>query len=327
MHEHDNPRILVTGGSGFVGSALLRRLSAKDFYARALFRGESPELPENVESVPDFELSNSDKSHGVFEGIDCVVHCAARVHVMTDSVADPLAEFRKVNVEGTLKLAKGAANAGVRRFIFLSSVKVHGESSQGHSPLNELEDTCPSDPYGHSKLEAENGLRALSRQTGMEVSIVRCPLVYGPGVKGNFRALLRLADSPWPLPLGRIDNARSLLFVDNLTDFLMRVIAAPEAANDTFLVSDGRDLSTSEIVSSLRLELGRPSRLWPFPWALARALCRFMGKDLVLSRLLDSLQVDSSKARRVLGWTPPYSVEEGLAATILADRNRELPLS
>jgi nucleoside-diphosphate-sugar epimerase len=231
---------------------------------------------------------------------------------MHESSADPLAAFRAVNVEGTLNLARQAAAGGVKRFVFVSSVKVNGEETELDQPFNEDDEPCPIDPYGISKMEAEQGLRQLSADTGMEVVIIRPPLVYGPGVKANFAALIRAVQRGWPLPLGALYNQRSLVALDNLVDFIVTCITHPQAANQTFLVSDGQDRSTTELLRSMAQAARVPARLLPVPvWAL-QAGASLLGKGDSVQRLCGNLQVDISKARNLLGWVPPVSVEEGL---------------
>jgi UDP-glucose 4-epimerase len=248
------------------------------------------------------------------DGCDAVVHLAARVHVMRDSAADPLAAFRAVNVDGTLNLARQAAAAGVKRFVFLSSIKVNGEGSE--VPYLESDSPAPLDPYAISKWEAEQGLREIAAQTGMEVVILRPPLVYGPGVKANFARLIRAVERGWPLPLGAIDNRRSLLFLGNLVDAIRLCLEHPAAANRTYLLSDGEDVSSAELVRRLAKAMGKPARLLPVPaWAFGLA-GRLLGRRQEVARLLGSLTVDSSAIRRELGWVPPYTLDQGLALTV-----------
>ena len=247
-----------------------------------------------------------------FAGVDAVVHLAARVHVMNDTEVDPLAAFRIVNVDGTLNLARQAAAAGVKRFVFLSSVKVNGEVTVFGQSFRADDEPAPMDPYGVSKMEAEKGLRALAVETGMEVVIIRPPLVYGPGVKANFAALMRAVQRGWPLPLGAVRNQRSLVALDNLVDFIVTCITHPQAANQTFLVSDGQDQSTTELVRGMAQAAGVPARLLPVPvWAL-QAGASLLGRGDAVQRLCGNLQIDMSKARNLLGWVPPVSVAEGL---------------
>lgn len=306
--------MLLTGATGFVGGALVKRL-AGEYPARfvlAAVRGLDLALPENVRPVlvGDSLLANDWRT--VLQGVEVVVHCAARVHVMQDEVGDPLEVYRKVNVKGTLNLARQSAETGVNRFVFISSVKVNGEYTLQMQAFNETDASNPQDAYSQSKHEAEVGLRQISTETGMEVVIIRPPLVYGPGVKANFAALMRAVHKGWPLPLGAVHNQRSLVALDNLVDFIITCINHPNAANQTFLVSDGQDLSTTELLQGMAKAAGVPSRLLPIPvWALQTA-ASVLGKGDVIQRLCGNLQVDISKARNLLGWTPPISVEEGL---------------
>jgi nucleoside-diphosphate-sugar epimerase len=258
------------------------------------------------------EITHAIDWHLVLIGVEIVVHLAARVHVMHDTESDPLTAFRNVNVEGTLNLARQAAAAGVRRFVFISSVKVNGECTEPGHAFTETDVPNPQDAYGQSKHEAEEGLRVIAAATGMEVVIIRPPLVYGPGVKANFAALTRAVQRGWPLPLGAVHNQRSLVALDNLVDFIITCVTRPQAANQTFLVSDGQDLSTAELVRGMARAAGVPARLLPVPvWAL-QAVAKLLGKQDAVQRLCGNLQVDISKARRLLGWVPPVSVDEGL---------------
>ncbi|AEY02316.1 NAD-dependent epimerase/dehydratase [Oceanimonas sp. GK1] len=231
---------------------------------------------------------------------------------MKDEVADPLAEYRKVNVEGTLNLARQAAVAGLKRFIFISSIKVNGEQTLLGKPFTADDAAAPEDAYGMSKWEAEQGLRQLAAETGMEVVIIRPPLVYGPGVKGNFASMIKLVEKGLPLPLGAIHNRRSLVALDNLVDLIITCIDHPGAANQVFLAGDGEDVSTTELLRGVANAAGKPCRLLPVPAGLLQLGATALGKKAVAQRLLGSLQVDISKARNLLGWTPPLSVEQGL---------------
>jgi nucleoside-diphosphate-sugar epimerase len=314
----------VTGATGFVGVALLQRLAAMlkvggatDAVCSVLAltrvapQGLASALA-GVQYMPVGDLVGPVDWPTVLEGVSVLVHCAARVHVMKDTVADPLTAFRAVNVDGTLNLARQAAAAGVKRFVFISSVKVNGESTQPGQAFTEADAPNPQDAYGQSKHEAEQGLRQLTADTGMEVVIIRPPLVYGPGVKANFAALMRAVHRGWPLPLGAVHNQRSIVALDNLVDFIITCITHPKAANQTFLVSDGQDLSTTELVRGMAHAAGVPARLLPAPvWAL-QAGASLLGKGGAVQRLCGNLQVDISKARSLLGWAPPVSVEEGL---------------
>ncbi|MBQ1557109.1 MAG: SDR family oxidoreductase [Pseudomonas sp.] len=251
----------------------------------------------------------------LLQGQDVVIHCAARVHVMHDTSTDPLAEFRKVNREDTLNIARQAAMAGVQRFIFISSIKVNGEGTAPNQPYKADDASAPLDPYGVSKMEAEQGLRELAAETGMEVVIIRPTLVYGPGVKANFLNMMRWLHKGVPLPFGAIHNRRSLVALDNLADLIVTCIDHPAAANQTFLVSDGEDLSTTELLRRMAAALGKPARLLPVPSRLLEAAAALLGKQALSQRLCGSLQVDIGKTRELLDWTPPVSVDEALRKT------------
>ncbi len=306
--------ILITGATGFIGKALLQRLLADDESRRlvvAVRRG-GQRWPEQVLPIVTGNLTRSTDCSSALEGVAVVVHNAARVHVMHNTEADPLTAFRAVNVEGTLNLARQAAAVGVKRFVFISSVKVNGESTPRGRAFTEADATNPQDAYAQSKHEAEQGLRQLSAETGMELVTIRPPLVYGPGVTANFAALMRALHRGWPLPLGAVHNRRSFVGLDNLVDFIVTCITQPQAANQTFLVSDGQDLSTTELVRGMAQAAGVPARLLPLPvWAL-QVVASLLGKGDAVQRLCSNLEVDMSKARSLLGWVPPVSVEEGL---------------
>ena len=247
--------------------------------------------------------------------IDVVIHSAARVHVMSDVEADPLSAFRKVNVDGTLNLARQAAEAGVKRFIFVSSIKVNGEGTPPGHPYTADDVPAPADSYGVSKMEAEQGLREIASRTGMEVVIIRPVLVYGPGVRANFLNMMRWLDKQVPLPFGSIRNSRSLVALDNLVDLIVASIHHPAAANQTFLVSDGEDLSTTQLLSRMARALGKKPRLLPVPSWLLKAAANLLGKRSLSQRLCGSLQVDITKTRELLQWEPPVSVDVGLKMT------------
>jgi UDP-glucose 4-epimerase len=231
---------------------------------------------------------------------------------MSDTATDPLEEFRRVNVQGTLNLARQAAAVGVRRFVFVSSIKVNGESTQLGFPFTADDAPAPLDAYGVSKMEAEQGLRELAAQTGMEVVIIRPPLVYGPGVKANFAAMMRWLRRGVPLPLGAIHNQRSLVALDNLVDLIVTCLTHPAAANQTFLVSDGEDVSTTELLRRMGKAMGHPARLLPVPTGLLKLAATIVGRRDMAQRLCGSLQVDIEKTRRLLDWTPPLSLDQGL---------------
>ncbi|GAA6133762.1 SDR family oxidoreductase [Oceaniserpentilla sp. 4NH20-0058] len=308
-------KILLTGATGFVGSVLLNKIEASNL---VIFGRNSPDNYDGI--FHKYEMDSNSDFATALDGIEVIVHCAARAHIMNDNALDPLAEFRKVNVEGTLNLARQAAAAGVVRFIYISSIKVSGESTSGLRSFVEG-DRNPSDPYGVSKMEAENALQKLALVTGMEVVIIRPPLIYGPGVKANFFNLLKLSNSKFPLPFACVNNKRSMVYVENLVDFIIRCIDHPKAANQTFLVSDGEDLSLKSLITYIRKSMGRSACLLPVPVGLFKLVGKLTGKIGVVDRLVCDLQVDSSKARKLLDWTPPYSVEQGIAATVLDFRN------
>jgi nucleoside-diphosphate-sugar epimerase len=250
------------------------------------------------------------------DGIETVIHAASRVHMMRDVSSDPLAEFRRVNTTGTLRLAREAATVGVRRFVFLSSVKVHGESSAHNCPLVETAPPAPNDAYAISKREAEDGLRAIAASSGMEVVIIRPPLVYGPGVKANFASLMRAIARGIPLPLGALHNRRSLVSLTNLVSFIITCMSHPNAANETFLVSDGEDLSTADLARRITVAMNKPERLIAVPPLLVLSVASILGRRASAERLCGNLQVDIAKAQSVLGWSPPISVDEGLRRTV-----------
>ncbi|RHW20182.1 UDP-glucose 4-epimerase family protein [Pseudomonas jilinensis] len=307
-------KILLTGGSGLVGRALAMRLLADGSKLRCAAR-QSLSLPPAAEYFPIPDLASSvdfDWSAAV-QDVDVVVHCAARVHVMHESVSDSLQAFRAVNVEATLALARQAASAGVRRFVFVSSIKVNGEYSPPGQPFTAQDKPNPCDPYAQSKWEAEQGLLALGRETGLEIVIVRPPLVYGPGVKANFERMLNWLSRGIPLPLGATNNLRSLVARDNLVDLLVTCVDHPAAANQVFLVSDGEDLSTTELLRRLGSALGKPARLLPVPPTLLCWGASLLGKQDVASRLCGSLQVDMRKTCELLNWEPPVPVDDALA--------------
>jgi UDP-glucose 4-epimerase len=306
------PRVLITGGQGLVGKVLAIRLAAHGLTVRVSTRQKPAKTDPRIECVQTTDLNSKTDWCSALQLIDTVVHCAARVHLMRDTEADPLTAFRTVNVDGTLNLARQAAALGLKRFVFMSSVKVNGEQTNLGQPFTEADTPSPQDAYAMSKYEAEQGLRQIAADTGMEVVIIRPPLVYGPGVKANFAALLKAVQRGWPLPLGAVPNQRSLVALDNLVDFIVTCVSHPQAANQTFLVSDGQDLSTTDLVKGLAKAAGMSERLLPIPvWAL-RVGASLMGKSDAVQRLCGNLQVDISKARTLLGWVAPFSVAQGL---------------
>lgn len=302
--------ILITGANGFVGEHLCAELSDRGLSIRKAVRGHY----SNAVSVG--EVGEFTDWQQALVGVDAVVHLAARVHVMNDQSNDPLTEFRKVNVKGTLRLAEQAAMAGVKRFVFVSSIKVNGEKTEVGHAFSADDIPNPLDPYGVSKLEAEIALHELAKRVGMEVVIIRPPLVYGPGVKANFLKMMTLLHRGIPLPLGAIHNQRSLVSVGNLVDFIITCCSHPNAANQTFLVSDGEDLSTTELARRLGSALNSPARLVPIPSVWIQFAAKLLGKEGFAHRLCDSLRVDISKNQRMLDWVPQVSVDEGLFRTV-----------
>jgi nucleoside-diphosphate-sugar epimerase len=295
LNRHQQSTIVVTGANGFIGSSLVAQLAAGQF------------------KVHRTSLSPSE-----FDAACCVIHAAARTHNIKDKASDPLAEYSRVNVQGTLNLACQAAAAGVKRFVFLSSIKVNGDSTDGLRRFACDDIPAPEEAYGLSKWKAEQGLWKIASQTGMEVVVVRPPLVYGPGVKGNFARLLGLVRSGVPLPLAAVNNQRSFIALDNLVDLLIRCVDHPSAAGQTLLVSDGQDLSTPQLLRMIANAMGRHARLFPVPVPLLRAAGGVLGRLNEIDRLVGSLQVDSSATREVLGWTPLVSVEEGVRRMVVS---------
>jgi nucleoside-diphosphate-sugar epimerase len=298
--------ILVTGSNGFIGSALCAQLKADGNNPRCAVRSPSPD--KNSIAVGD--IGPDTRWDKALQEVDTVIHTAARAHILKDEASDPLAEYRKVNVEGTLNLARQAAEAGVKRFIFISSIGVNG--NQSTTPFTEQDPPAPHDLYAISKYEAEQGLQQLAKETEMEVVIIRPPLVYGPNAPGNFGSLVRWIEKGIPLPLGAIHNKRSLVALDNLVDLIVTCIDHPAAANQTFLAGDGEELSTTDLLRRLANAMGKPARLIPVPSGMLMFGATMLGKKAVAQRLLGSLQVDISKARNVLNWEPPISVEVAL---------------
>ena len=308
--------ILVTGATGFVGREVMAAAARRGIQVRGAARRAPDPVVEGAEYVLGADLAPDRDWSAALAGVDVVVHAAARVHVMNDMASDPLAVFRRINVAGTVNLARQAAAAGIHRFVFISSIKVNGERNVGGRPFRATDAAAPIDPYGISKHEAEEALRRVASETGLEVVIIRPPLVYGPGVKANFAALVRAVARGIPLPLGAVQNERSLIGLDNLVDFVITCITHPAATNEVFLVSDGEDLTTPDLIRRIGAALGRPARLISVPrWMLITGAA-VIGKRDVARRLLDSLRVDSSKARTLLGWTPPVSVDEGLRRAV-----------
>ena len=309
MNNHIH-RILVTGSTGFVGSRLCKH--RKIGCVKKVVRTDSCDENSFIIRIMDDSTNWSE----ALLGISVVIHCAARAHIMNEVVSDPLTEYRRVNVDGTLNLALQAAEAGVKRFIYISSIKVNGESTTASLAFTEKDIPNPLDPYGVSKYEAEEGLKKIAADSDIEVVIIRPPLVYGAGVKANFLNLLKLSNSKFPLPFGLIKNKRSMVYVENLVDFIVKCIDHPAAANQTFLVSDNHDLSLHNLLVLMRKSMGQSSKLVPVPVFLFNLAGYLFRKKDVVDRLVGDLQVNPSKAMTLLDWKPPYTVEHGIKATV-----------
>ncbi len=308
--------LLVTGANGFVGRALCSETSARGLEVLGIIRHQG-QLPIGVKSIAVGEIDDNTDWQSVLSGCDVVLHLAARVHVMQEYLEDPLAEFRRVNVGGTERLARSAVAAGVKRFVYVSSVKVNGEETSLGRVYTEQDAPAPQDPYGISKWEAEQALQRVAQETGLELVIVRPPLVYGAGVKGNFSQMISVLKLTVPLPFASVRNKRSLIYVGNLVDAILLCATHTLAAGNTYLVSDGEDLSTSDLLQKITIIMGRTPRLFAFPITLLKLAGRLTGRSTQIGRLLGSLQVDSNKIRRELGWVPPYSVQQGLQNTVV----------
>lgn len=311
-----NINLLVTGANGFLGRAFVAESIRLGLPLRGVVRASSKKHQAGLEVciVPD--INGTVDWMDALQGIEFVVHFAARAHVMKDSSLDPLAEFRRVNVVGTLNLARQAALAGVKRFIFISSIKVNGEQTKVGEPFTEKDRPHPLDSYGISKNEAEDGLRQIAKETGMEVVVIRPVMVYGPGVKGNFLSMMNWLHKSVPLPLGAINNVRSLVALDNLIDLIIICLRHPAAANETFIVSDGEDLSTTQLLQYTSAAMQIKPWLIPIPTSIIQTGAKLLGKSEVAKRLCCNLQVDITKARQLLGWVPLISVREGLRRAV-----------
>ena len=327
-------KVLVTGATGFIGRSIVDSLLKMSVSVITMVRRYSDDLPHVVEQLVVDDLGtlislgrpsdlSQDEMKQVLKNVDVVIHTAARVHMMDDDVADPLAKFRWVNTTGTIGLARLAAEAEVKRFIFLSSIKVNGEITSLGKPFKSDDCYVPDDPYGLSKLEAEQGLLEIAKQTKMDVVIIRPPLVYGPGVQANFNLLMKWVDKGVPMPLGAIKNQRSLIALDNLVDFITHCIDHPKAANEIFLISDGKDVSTTELIKKLAKALDKRVWLVTVPVSLIKFIANLLGKRDVVERLFGSLQVDSVKARDVLGWKPVITMDEELTKLVEAYKSEK----
>lgn len=311
----ESKTVLVTGANGFVGQPLCAVMHQHGWHVKAAVRSAC-HFPDGVELVSVGAIDSQTDWTEALTGVDVVIHLAARVHVMKDVSADPLADFLEINLYGTVNLARQAACAGVKRLVFVSSIKVHGEETSSQRSYTEQDEPAPQDPYGVSKWEAEQALQHIEQATGLEVVIVRPPLVYGPGVGGNFLRLLILVARSIPLPLSLVENRRSMIYLGNFLDVLATCACHLGAVGKTFLVSDGESISTAQLIRDLARLMGKHSFMWPLPSALLRFVGRFVGRVDETERLLGSLLIDSSKIRRELEWMPPFSMERGLTETV-----------
>ena len=310
------PTVFITGATGFIGRTLCVKMLDSGWRVLGAFRKNfsGGTLPERMKGIQIEAIENYNDADRDFEGVDTVIHLAGRAHVMNDTVIDSLDVFRRINVAGTERLARAAARAGVKKFIFISSIKVNGESSQ--SPYTEKDMPAPKDPYGISKYEAEQALTSIAAETGLKMVILRPPLVYGPGVKANFKSLIRIVTSGLPLPFKSTHNRRSFIYLGNLTDAIFTSVVHSKAAGETFLVSDGQDVSTPDLIKMIACAMNKKVVLFSLQPSILKALCKIVGKTEELEKLTGSLLVDSSKIRNLLSWKPPFTLEEGIRETV-----------
>ena len=319
-------KVLVTGATGFVGRGVCAWVQSNGHEVVASTRKVGADLPASIRQYNIAGLGTATDWSEALRDVQVVVHCAARAHVMNETAPDPLALFREVNRDGTLSLARQAAKAGVRRFIFISSIKVNGESTQPNRPFTADDTPAPMDPYGISKFEAEQGLKEIAQQTGMQVVIIRPPLIYGPGVKANFESLISSIKRGIPLPIGALDhNRRSFVALGNLTELIGLCLTHKSATNQTFLVSDGEDLSTASLARRIGLAVGRPARLIHVPASWIRIGAAMFRRPGIYQRLCGSLQVDIHKTRELLDWSPTVSVDAALQEASRDDNTKRSP--
>ena len=315
MQMDKPPRFLVTGANGFVGQTLCSLLLRHGYKVRGAIRHAAITLSPGVSRVVVGEIDDQTDWSAALADVDIIIHLAARVHVMHETAQDALRAFRRTNVAGTENLARSAARCGVRRLVFVSSIKVNGEETIAGHPFNELDTPLPVDAYGISKWEAEQVLHRVAQETGLEEVIVRPPLVYGAGVKGNFAQMLKVLARGIPLPLASVRNLRSLVYIDNFVDALLLCAVHQQAVGQTYLVSDAEDISTADLLRQLGAAMGHSARLLPCSPALLKLAGRILGRSAQIDRLVGFLQVDSSKIRRDLGWIPPFTLKQGLNIT------------
>lgn len=309
-----SPRVLVTGANGYIGQALCRRLVADGCQVIGTVRNSSNGVVQGIHKAVTGDIQSFENWGPLLDGVAGVFHLAAHVHVLNERAKDRLSDFRRTNVEGTRKLLRACAARGVRKFIHLSTAKVHGEGRP--TPYCEADALLPQDPYAISKAEAEQQVRSVGARGDLETVVIRPPLVYGPNVKANFLKLIHMAHRRIPLPLASVDNRRSLVFLDNLVDFMVYCLSHPKAANHAFLISDGTDISTGGLYIKISEALGLKGRLFHVPPAILILLGQLTGKTAVVDRLCGSLTVDTTKAREMLGWQPPATIDRGIQETI-----------
>jgi nucleoside-diphosphate-sugar epimerase len=316
MNNISAPKVLVTGANGFIGAALTHKLCENGYDVRGIVRFKKRLLNRNrrLEIFTIGEINDDTNWNDALKGIDVVIHLASLVHKPIDVSINSLADYRRVNTMGTQKLAEMSAGAGARRLIFMSTVKVSGERTIG-TAFTENHLAQPQGPYAVSKWESEQALHNISDATGLEIVILRSPLVYGQGVKANFLRLLDMVNRNIPLPLSMVSNKRSMIYIGNLLDAIIRCIEHPDAVNKTFLVSDGQDVSTPELIRMIAGAMGKKARLFPCPAPLLKMIGKVAGKSDEIERLTGSLQIDTAKIRRELSWTPPFTMEQGLRMT------------
>ena len=308
-------KVLITGATGFIGRELCRKLAVDGFDLRLVVRNNNAGLPVDAEIVKIVDINESTDWQKALAGVDVVVHLAAIAHITGKKSVDLMAsEIRKVNVEGVRCLALACAKAGVQRFIFISSVKVNGEGAD--LPYNEDDAPAPQDLYGKSKQEAEEFLAEIASQTGLKIVILRPPLVYGVGVKANFRNLIRLAGIGLPLPFKGIYNRRSFIYIGNFVDAISRCITHPKAIGETFLVSDDEDISTPDLIRTIALAMGKKPLLFFLPQGFLRGVLGLVGKSQEMDKLTGSLCVNCHKIKDLLGWTPPFTLKDGIKQTV-----------